>query len=256
MRRADVTSAPTQTPLPVVVDVGTVPQARDSAKSFAVDVPHTEPERHAHRSRGLIKALIIPTVVVASTVGPHAVDAVFDDNRSAERAAIAELETETPPPELEFAQLTATQKLFGMKGKGFNVDAAHEAANKPGKGELLNANSYVNPEHVQVGEDGRYFTVQGKDYELARRKTEAGDVYIVAGRHFVKEGILKDREKLVGLMLVGGARNDASSDLNKDGVVTPEEIRISADQSARHNLDRAFQPLKRIVVSQNTVKTE
>jgi len=236
------------TPLPTSVEVETDQKSADSTRSFAVDVAQTGQEKQVHLSRGLVKALLISTIAVAGVVGPNAGYAVVDSIQADNRAEMAKAEAEPAPTSLQFAQLTAADKLFGVKGGENSVDAAKKIANRPAVVEHLNVNSYVDPTHVQIGKEGRFFTVEGKDYELARSKTENGDVYVLAGKRFIESGILKDRDRLVGAMLVGGARNDATSDINKDGVVTPEEVRMSADLSAQHNLKRALQPPKRFVV--------
>lgn len=244
------------TPSPTTVEADIVPRARDSAGSFAVAMAQKEKSgqveqiTQARRSRKLLRALMVPTVAMVGVVGPNAFYSINDHGQDDVRAAVAKVEGEPAPSALKYAQAEAAHKLFGLKGRGINVEAAQIEANKPGKGELLDAHDYIDSELVQIDEEGKFFTVEGKDYELAKRRTEEGNVYIVAGRHFTEEGLIRDRERLVSLVLVGGARNDTNSDLNKDGIVTPEEVNESADRSARHNLKNAFQPPKRLIVSQ------
>lgn len=248
MRRADDTS--TQTPIPTVVEVNEVPRARDSARNFAVETSVPE-EGATRRSRGLIKRLIVPTVVAAGVVvGPNAFYAAKDSYQAESRAAMARVEAEPIPDQLQIAQRTAAAKLFGIKGEAINVDEAQRIANERDRGEKLNANSYINPKYVSASKDGSFFTVEGKDYHLVRKRTKEGDVYILAGQQVTEDGIIGNRERLLGMLMMGGAKNDASSDLNKDGTVTPEEVTESADISAKHNLERAFQPPLRIVVGQ------
>jgi hypothetical protein len=237
MQRADLT------PTPVSVDV----RSPDSGRAFVFERDHKAHTEQAYRSRGLMKGLLALTVVGAGLVGPELADTARDSGQSEVRAAVTRIEAETPPDALVRAQTAAALELFGTKGKAINVDAAREAANEPGTAKTLNVNSYVSPERVQVGKDGKFFTVDGQDYELARRQTAQGDVYVLAGRHFVEGGLLENRDRLVSLMMVGGAHNDRTSDLNNDGETTPAEVIQSADISARHNLDTAFQPPKYVV---------
>jgi hypothetical protein len=242
------------TPTPVAVEVIPTPRASDSGRYLAYETsPDSQPGAEGRESgigqvrssrRFVRAALIYPTIVVAGLIGPEKLSQSYDDSRSEIKTAAATVEAEAQPEVLKGAQSYAAGKLFGTKGevnhKVVNVEAAQAVINQPGSGVALNVNSYVSPEYVKIDANGKFFTVDGKDFSLSKRKTENGDVYIVAGRRLVEEGILKDRNHLVSLLLVGGAHNDANSDLNKDGIVTPGEVSESADRSARHNLERAF----------------
>lgn len=243
-----------RTPSPSVVDVGP-PPALDSKSGTPVTVEAVREHRVQRSRTGITRAFILGGILVAATVGSDAKKAVTDYQRDQVRAGIAKAEKTPQSIKLQQAQVTASAKLFGSKGGSANTDAAQEVANYPGDHETLDVKGYL-PENdqVQISEDGKTFTTEGQNYSINQIVSEDGSVYVVASKSVVEERLFsKDRIHAVSPLLVGGAHNDASSDLNKDGVVTAEEVRETADEDARYNLRKVFAPRKKFLIEGNKI---
>lgn len=229
--RENVDSTPT--PLPVVI-----PQDRDSLEG--IESPQSIRGR---RSRLAMTLAALPIATAAVVAGPLISQMPNEPHRQKVRAALAEVNKKPQPDELVVAQSEAALKLFGWnENGGINVKPAKEIANAPGRWETLDANNYFTAEHarsqVQIAEDGKAFALDGENYSMVRVKPEDGGVYIVVGKNYEVDG----DKRIGGALLMGGAQNDESSDLNKDGAVTQEELYQVADERARKNINWAFQP--------------
>ncbi len=241
-----------RTPQASVVDV---PQALDSDSGKPVIVPvEAEKGRSVHRSRrGFGRTLVFGGVLAVATLGSDVGDVVTNYQKGQVRADIAEAERVDIPNSLLSAQLSASSKLFKPNGNTTSFGVAHKIIHSRGQANILKVEGYV-PEQVEVSEDGRTFKAEGQDYDLRRMISEDGSIYVMASRSVVEEKLLsKDINHAANPVLVGGAHNDASSDINNDGVVTEEEVRDTADENARYNLWKAFAPTKKLLINGNKI---
>ena len=237
---------PDRKPLTSVIDV---PQASDSNSGRPVIVDaQAESGRSVHRFRnGIGRVLVFGGTLALATFGFDAKDTITDHQKDQVRSAIAEAERVYPPIQLLDAQSQASSKLFGG-----NIKEAERITHTLGTGEILSAKDYL-PAQVQVSEDGEGFIVDGQSYSLLGIKN-GGDQHIVAGRTVVEEKIFgENKAHVASPLIVGGARNDASSDRNNDGVVTEEEVRETAYEDARNNLSEAFAPKEKLIIEGNKI---
>ena len=211
-------------------------------------------ERTVRHSRGFYKKLLVPTMgVVVGVVafGSETKGAFQDRDREGLEAAVAQIKAQSHPEPLLNAQKQAAREVFKHDDEARNIACAERAANNSNDGVFLDVGSYVDPKNVKVSEDGRFFTVDGMSYRLDRSKTDEGDVVVSAGRVVEEQKLLrKNKLHFVNPILVGGGRNDLSSDLNKDGIVTEEEKIEVATQSARTVLHQVFQHQNRVATIQ------
>ncbi|MFH0838044.1 MAG: hypothetical protein V1880_02155 [Patescibacteria group bacterium] len=196
------------------------------------------------------RVLVFGGTLALATIGPDVKDAITDHHRDQVRAAISEAEEQRPPISLQSAQINAAYELFGTKGDKNAVKTAQKIVRSPGQSEILMVENYV-PKHVQVSEDREAFKTEGQDYGISRIVGQDGSVYIVAGKSVIHKDLFGRKENYAASpLLVGGAHNDLSSDINQDGIVTPEEVREVADESARKNLWKSL-TVKRVVIDEN-----
>ncbi|MBU0706388.1 hypothetical protein KJ657_04090 [Patescibacteria group bacterium] len=240
---------PDRTPQELKIRVPQPPDS-DSGKPIVLDSEAIQPYVAKSSRHRVGRVLVFGATLAVATVGPDIKNVIIDQQRDQVRVAIAEAEKERPPISLQSAQSKAAYKLFGIRGDKNAVKTAQEIVRSPGQSDILMVENYV-PEHVQVSEDGETFKTEGQDYGISRVVGQDGSEYLVASKSVIHKGLFGRQENYAASpLLVGGAHNDLSSDINQDGVVTPEEVREVADESARENLWKSLTE-KRVVIDEN-----
>lgn len=182
-------------------------------------------------SRRGLRSLILPATVAGILMGPNLLGERVENQRNQARSALAEVAKKPQSQALVGAQTLAAFKLFGATEKRAKVDEAQEIANSPGDWETVNVKDYL-PDHVQSNTDGTTFIEGGQTHGMNIVVGEDGSIYLVAGK--------THKGHLVDPLLIAGARNDASSDKNNDGIATMGERRETLGEFARTNLSKVF----------------
>lgn len=236
----------TPTPLPVTTDVPV-----DTLMKIVVP---EEQEKQVRRSRGLLTKAVIPfTVIAAYLTGPCFIDTAVENQRAKAREALASVaNAEKPTPvALQMAHYTVAREMFGGEGDAITqgnhlAQSAAKNLNEhkfktPGAWRLP-AEQFVDPEKIEISDDGRSFRLNGTEFSLTHGADEDGNAYILAGQTETAEngqihmkapqlvGASKKAEGLTPAELRGQASEDAKEKLRKF---------LSGTELAQHNFESA-----------------
>lgn len=222
---------PDSTPLPLEI---TIPRPVDSSPGLTLEA---KKEGRVRGSRGLMRSLVFPGVLVATLAGPHAHDAINNYQQEEAQDKIAMMRGQEVPRSLRSAQSTAQGELFGEGGEAHNnlqkflKQASLDLRDTEWQ---LPAGQFVSPGQVKISEDGKSAEIGGQSYSFGGVRADGGHIYIMAARKVHEDKLLSDdRLHLVNPMLIGGAEYD------KD--MSREELKLKAYENARQNLKKSLE---------------